>query len=41
MNAKYPLKIQVHVKEGKTKHLVHLEVGLNNNLEGSKNSLAQ
>ena len=30
MNAKYPLKIQVHVQEGKTKHLVHLEVGLNN-----------
>ena len=32
MNAKYPLKIQVpvHVQEGKTKHLVHLQVDLNN-----------
>ena len=42
MNVKYPLKIQVHVQEGITKHLVHLKVGLNNKkLEGSKNSLAQ
>ena len=30
MNAKYPLKILVHVQEGKTKDLVHLEVDLNN-----------